>query len=274
VTYPVPTSLSPSRVESFTSCPLAFRFSSIERIPEPPAVHSTKGSFVHRVLELLFTAPPAARGGDAVEESFHRARVEYEAHPDFTLLGLDPAAGEAFFADSRSLVDNYLRMEDPSQVRDIGLEIRLEAALGDLTVRGIIDRLEIDHRDELVITDYKTGRPPGRQFEQSKMGAVHLYAYMCESVFGRRPVAVRLMYLRTGEVITATPSAESTRFVTTRATAVWNAVARACTTGDFRPRPGPLCRSCSFQRWCPEFGGDPDRAAVEAPAAFGLGAPQ
>ena len=274
MTYPVPTSLSPSRVESFTSCPLAFRFASIERIPEPPAVHSTKGSFVHRVLELLFTAPPTARTSEMVEHSFARARSEYEAHPDFTLLGLEPVAGEAFFTDSRSLVDNYLRMENPQEVRDIGLELRLEAALGELTVRGIIDRLEIDHRDELVITDYKTGRPPGRQYEQSKMGAVHLYAFLCESVLGRRPAAVRLMYLRTGEVITATPSAESTRFVTTRATAVWNAVARACTTGEFRPRPGPLCGSCSFQRWCPEFGGDPDRAAAEAPLAFGLGAPR
>ena len=32
--FPVPTSLSPSRVESFTNCPLQFRFASIERLPE------------------------------------------------------------------------------------------------------------------------------------------------------------------------------------------------------------------------------------------------
>jgi len=52
--YPVPTSLSPSRVEAFTSCPMAFRFASIERLPESPSPHTTKGSMVHRVLELLF----------------------------------------------------------------------------------------------------------------------------------------------------------------------------------------------------------------------------
>lgn len=271
MSYPVPTSLSPSRVEAFTTCPLAFRFSSIERIPEPPAVHSTKGSFVHRVLELLFTAPAQQRSVEAAQLSFAAARDEYLQHPDFTLLGLDDAASEAFFADSRTLVDAYLRMEDPTRVRDIGLELRLEAPLGELTVRGIIDRLEVSPDGDLVITDYKTGRPPGRQYEQAKMGGVHLYAYMCETVFGRRPAAVRLMYLRTGEVITAAPTPESTRFVTTRTTAVWNAVARACTTGDFRPRPSALCGSCSFQRWCPEFGGDPERAAVEAPVAFGLG---
>ena len=57
--FPVPTSLSPSRVESFLSCPMAFRFASIEKLPEPPSVHTTRGSLVHRALELLFTRPAA-----------------------------------------------------------------------------------------------------------------------------------------------------------------------------------------------------------------------
>ena len=54
MSFPVPVNLSPSRVEAFTSCPLAFRFASIEKLPEPPRPHTTKGSLVHRALELLF----------------------------------------------------------------------------------------------------------------------------------------------------------------------------------------------------------------------------
>jgi putative RecB family exonuclease len=77
------------------------------------------------------------------------------------------------------------------------------------------------------------------------------------------------MYLRSGETITVAPSEQSVRFLTTRTTAVWKAVERACTTADFRPRQGPLCKSCAFQQWCPAFGGDPDLAKVEAPIAFG-----
>jgi putative RecB family exonuclease len=51
---------------------------------------------------------------------------------------------------------------------------------------------------------------------------------------------------------------------------VWKAVERACVTGDFKPHPTARCGSCSFQPWCPSFGGDPERAHVEAPVAFGL----
>ena len=119
---------------------------------------------------------------------------------------------------------SYLRMEDPTRVRDIGLELRLEAHVGDLALRGIIDRLELDDDGELVVTDYKTGRAPSERYEQSSLGGVHFYSFLCESVLGRRPAAIRLMYLRTGEVITAVPSAQSVRFITTRANAVWKAV--------------------------------------------------
>jgi putative RecB family exonuclease len=273
VSFVVPTSLSPSRVEAFTSCPMAFRFASIEKLPEPPSSAATKGSMVHRALEVLFTHAAPDRGGETVIRSFQQAVQEYTVDPELTLLGLDEGQHEAFVADAWTLMESYLRMEDPTQIRDVGLEVRLEAQVGDLTLRGIIDRLEIGSEGELIVTDYKTGKAPGLKYEQSKLGGVHFYSFLCESVLGRRPAAIRLMYLRSGETITAIPSEQSVRFITTRTTAVWKAVERACTTEDFRPRQGPLCKVCSFQQWCPAFGGDPDLAKLEAPVAFGRLAP-
>jgi putative RecB family exonuclease len=264
--FDVPTSLSPSRVEAFTSCPLAFRFTSIEKLPEPPSVWTTRGSVVHRALELGFSVPPAERTPDRFRQVLETALVEYRDDAEFTGLGLDDDAATAFAAECRQLVENYLTMEDPRRVRPIGLELRLEARVegdaGTLALRGIIDRLEL--RDgELVVTDYKTGRAPSVNWELKSLAGVQFYSFLCEQVFGRRPAVVRLMYLRAGEVIEAVPSAQSVRFISTRAKAVWKAVERACGTGDFRPRPSALCQSCGFQRWCPAFGGDPERAAIE-----------
>lgn len=271
VMFPVPTSLSPSRVESFVSCPMAFRFSSIERLPEPPSPHTTKGSLVHRALELLFTLPAADRSITSARPAFDRAVEEYRTDPEFTMLALDDAAAGAFFADAWALVERYFDMEDPRAVRDIGLELRLETQVGDLTLRGIIDRLELDTDDNLIVTDYKTGRSPGLRYEQNSLAGLNFYSLLCEQVLGRRPVAIRLMYLRSGEVISAAPTEQSVRYVRTRTSAVWRAVEKACTSGDFQPKPGPLCRSCAFSSWCPEFGGDPARAAVEAPLRYGSG---
>jgi putative RecB family exonuclease len=58
---PLPRSLSPSKVASFKDCGLAFKFSAIDRLPEPPSPWATKGTLVHRALELLMLDPPELR---------------------------------------------------------------------------------------------------------------------------------------------------------------------------------------------------------------------
>lgn len=266
--WTTPTSLSPSRVESFLSCPLAFRFASIERLPDPPTVATTKGSLVHRALELLFENPAVERTPAMLDRCVDAAIAEYREHPDFTHLQLAEDDARRFFTEARELAANYLTLEDPRRVRAIGLELKLEAPVDGLTLRGIIDRLDLLDDGRLVVTDYKTGRAPSQNFEKKSLSGVHFYAFLCEAVFGQIPAAVRLMYLRSGEVITATPTSQSTRFLTTRTNAVWKAVATACERDDFRPKPSTLCSYCAYQRWCPAFGGDPSLAAVEAPVVL------
>jgi len=267
-TFPVPMSLSPSRVSSFTSCPMQFRFSSIEKLPEPPGVATTKGSIVHRALELLFVRRAAARTPEALAIDMATALEEYRTDPDYVGLRLDVDAATKFDRDCHALIDKYFAMEDPTTVREIGLELWMEAPVGHLTLRGIIDRLELDDDGELVVTDYKTGRAPSGNFEQKSLAGVHFYSFLCEALFGKRPAKIRLMYLASGETIETVPSAQSVKFITTRTTAVWSAVERACTTGDFRPRQSKLCDWCSFKQWCPAFGGNPALAATEAVAAY------
>jgi putative RecB family exonuclease len=267
-TFPVPMSLSPSRVSSFTSCPMQFRFSSIEKLPEPPGIATTKGTIVHRALELLFVRRAADRTREALAADMASALDEYRTHGDYVGLRLVGDDADAFDRDCHALVDKYFAMEDPKTVREIGLELWMEAPVGDLTLRGVIDRLELDADGELVVTDYKTGRAPSGNYEQKSLAGVHFYSFLCEAVFGKRPAKIRLMYLASGETIETVPSAQSVKFITTRTTAVWSAVERACTTGDFRPRQSKLCDWCSFRQWCPAFGGDPSLAADEAVAAY------
>ena len=253
-------------MDAFTSCPLAFRFVNLDHLPEPPAAPSTKGSLVHRALELLYVNPPARRTAADARAAYDRAVAEYLVLPDLVDLHLDEAELDAFVADGWALVEAAMRMEDPTTVTPIGLELWMEATAGDVALRGISDRLELDADGELIVTDYKTGRPPGARYELRSLGAVQVYSLLCEEVLGRRPVAVRLMYLRDGVTITAHPSAQSVRFVRTKAAAIHAAIAEACATDRFEPRPGWLCASCAYQRWCPAFGGDPALAVIESGA--------
>lgn len=264
----LPTSLSPSKVASFKDCALAFRFSSIDHLPEPPSPSATKGTLVHRALELLLCEPPGRRTLETGLACLEAARAEMASNPDFVDLHLDVHADAAFAAEAETLVRRYFELEDPSRVNPIGLELRLEARVGNLTLRGVIDRLELDPDGGLVVTDYKTGRTPGVAYEQSRLGGVHFYAFLCQQVLGHRPARVQLLYLAEPVAIVAEPSDQSIRGLQQRTQAIWKAVERACERDDFRPRPSPLCDWCSFQAYCPAFGGDPARASdlVSAPA--------
>ncbi len=255
-------SLSPSSVSSFTSCPLAFKFSYLDRLPEPPSVAASRGTLVHRALERLHDRPAAERSIDAALLDLDDAASELRDHPEFAGLGLDADQWAAFREEATVLVQRYFELEDPRSVRAIGLEIKLEARIGErFKIRGIIDRLELDADGELIVTDYKTGAAPREQHERARLVGVQIYALLCEQNFGRRPKRVQLLYLSTPEAIIAEPSEQSITGVTRKAEAIYKAIVRACTNDDFRPNRSALCSYCTFKPYCPAYGGDPALAA-------------
>lgn len=254
---PLPTSLSPSKVSSFTDCALAFRFSAIDRLPEPPSVAATRGSLVHAALERLFLLPPAERTPEAASRCLDQAAAAFRADDEeFNGLGLDAEAEAVFLGEAQVLLDKYFRLEDPTTITPIGLELMLTADIDGLHLRGIIDRLELDEQGQLVVTDYKTGRAPSEAMEQKRLGGVAFYSLLCERVLGQRPARVQLLYLANPVALISTPTEQSTAGLTRRLKAVWSAVERACDRADFRPNPSKLCDWCGFKEFCPAFGGE------------------
>jgi putative RecB family exonuclease len=260
MSFALPASLSPSKVASFKDCAMMFRFSAIDRVPEPPSPWAAKGTLVHRALELLMLENGPDRTIDKALACLAVAVPEILDGPEYAELPLTVEERAKFLADADVLVRKYFQLEDPTKIRPIGLELRMEASLGTLRLRGIIDRLELGPHGELIVTDYKTGKVPGVNYEQGKLGGVQFYAYLCEQMLGRRPDKVQLLYLSEPVAIVHEPSDQSIRGLTMRAKAIWTAVERACDREDFRPKPSRLCNVCSFKQWCPAFGGDPTQA--------------
>ncbi|HEY9388909.1 MAG TPA: PD-(D/E)XK nuclease family protein [Mycobacteriales bacterium] len=253
-------SLSPSRAGDFKTCPLLYRFRSIDRIPERPTAEQIRGTVVHAVLERLFDLPPQERTVDAavamVDPEWHRLDAARPVGEQ--LFGDDPDGARlaAWLGSARELVAGYFAVEDPRVLSPAGREELVEAVLPDgLLLRGYVDRLDVASTGELRVVDYKTGGMPREAFEARALFQMKFYALVLWRTRGVVPRELRLIYLADRDVLTYHPDAEElVRFERT-VVAIWRAIERAVRTEDFRPNPSRLCDWCDHHERCPAKGG-------------------
>ncbi|WFE35462.1 PD-(D/E)XK nuclease family protein [Micromonospora sp. WMMD975] len=263
-------SLSPSRAADFKTCPLLYRFRSIDRLPERPTVEQARGTLVHAVLERLFDLPAPARtpesAGDLVAPQWDRLVT---AEPELsTLFADDDTAGvEGFLRSAAALLEGYFAVEDPRRLEPAEREALISAVVDDeLLIRGYLDRLDVAPDGALRVVDYKTGGAPREAFEARALFQLKFYALVLWRTRGVVPRVLRLLYLKDAEVCDYAPDAEElVRFERT-VVALWRAIEQATVRQDFRPRPSRLCDWCSHQSRCPSFGGTPPPFPVAAAA--------
>jgi putative RecB family exonuclease len=254
-------SLSPSRATDFMTCPLLYRFRSIDRLPERPSPEAVRGSLVHAVLERLFDLPAAERTSAAA-----RALVG----PTWTALRDTEPALAAAIADSgfddpadwltevEGLVTRYFELEDPRRLQPAERELAVEVVLDSgLRLRGVIDRLDVSSTGAVRVVDYKTGRVPSEAFEGRALFQMKFYALVLWRLHGSVPRLLQLVYLREGEILRYVPDEADLRATERKLQALWAAIERATRLGDFRARPSRLCDWCDHRPLCPAHGGTP-----------------
>jgi putative RecB family exonuclease len=177
--------------------------------------------------------------------------------------GRDDAALAVWLDSASALLDTYFSLEDPREVAPAAVEERVEVVLdstelpGGLPLRGYVDRLDVDEDGGFRVVDYKTGAAPGERSELGALFQLKFYALAVLATRGVVPSELRLLYLADGQVLRYAPDAEELQRFTRLLEAIWAAVLRAGETGDFRPNPGPACRSCAFTALCPAWEGSP-----------------
>jgi putative RecB family exonuclease len=281
-TAPRRPSLSPSRAADFKTCPLLYRFRTIDRLPERKSLAAVRGTLVHSVLERLYDLPAAGRTVSAAQQLIEPAWAELRDQPGIAELfevaqddGAEtdanaPESVEAWLASAGKLVEKYFALEDPTRIQPDGREQLVEVTLPDgLLLRGFVDRVDVAPNGALRVVDYKTGSMPREAFEAKALFQMKFYALVLWRTRGVVAAQLKLIYLGDGDTLTYAPDeAELIRFERTLQ-AIWAAIERAVATGDFRPNKTRLCGWCDHQAVCPAFGGTPPPFPAEAAAAAG-----
>ena len=243
--------LSPSRASDFKHCPRLFKFRAIDKVEVPPTVHQARGTTAHLALQRLFDHPAEERTPALLFDLFREAWVELR-EIEYPGLFEDIEQERSWGIGSMEILGNYFAVEDPRTIEPIDRELDMCEQLGDITIRGILDRIE-EEQDALVITDYKTGKAPPERYALPAFFALKIYALLVRARTGRTPQTLRLLYLNGPTEYRLDVTDGQLDAMKRQLNALWAAINRAIETGSFPTRISRLCDFCQYRDRCPAF---------------------
>ena len=252
--------LSPSRASDFKQCPLLYRFRAVDKLPAPPSPAAARGTLVHAVLERLFDLPPEQRTPTAAAELVGpqwQTLVEQEPELAEMIAGDEARTLDSWFGEANALIETWFTLEDPTRLEPAERELYVETDVDGLVLRGYVDRLDVAPDGAMRVVDYKTGRSPSELFEGKALFQMKFYALVLWRLRGEIPRLLQLVYLGNGEVVRYSPDEHDLLSLERNLKAVWGAIERAATTGDWRPKTSRLCDWCDYRQFCPAWGGTP-----------------
>jgi hypothetical protein len=255
--------VSPSRLNLWLRCPLAFKLRYIDGIVPSTSPSLFLGKMVHLGLEWYYRHRQigVVMNSDEVAKRLGQAWDEAVQQED---VSFDPAVeGRALRRQAMDLVAAYMDHVGEDEPPPIAVETRLEAPLVDpdtgedleIPLLGVVD-LVTDDDDGPIIADFKTTARRGRPLDVIHEVQLTSYAYLFRYASGSLEAALEIR----GLVKTKTPRVELHRYEARTEThlrrlfAVIRAYLDDLDSGRFIFRPGLGCQMCDFrhdhcQRW-------------------------
>lgn len=251
-----PPHLSPSSIGTFKQCPLRYKYSRIDNLPEPPTEASILGNFVHDIAENLYNEPSENRTELRAKQIASEVWSLYEDRVAAVLQGSAEKI-RMFRWNAWWCVENLFKMEDPQALSFEGLESELNHTLfadsdTPVAIKGFIDRWNYED-GEIVIGDYKTGKVPGVRYREDKFFQLLLYGLVLQEQLKKPIKRIELLYIKNAELLQHIPTDEDIVRVSEDIKATRRAIDERCITHEFEHKRGRLCDWCNFKPICPAW---------------------
>ncbi len=150
--------LSPTRLRTYDTCPLQYRYRYLDRLPTPFTPRSLLGDAIHRTLEANFTEKKQTRKDLSLEAATEVFEAGWEEElPVGAPEGDDASAWAQAYDDGLRLLDFYLETIAPGVTPHlVEHRFRFEVPGLDLPVVGTVDLIDQNG----VVIDHKTSQRP------------------------------------------------------------------------------------------------------------------
>lgn len=244
---------SHSRLSTFETCPLQYKFAYIHKIRrEEEGIEAFMGSRFHDAMEKLYVELRSRVM--PIEEliRFYEEKWDAEYHEKVVVVDTTKTA-EDFRDLGRRCIENYYRRHHPfDRGTVLGLEKKVGVDLlgdGRYRIIGYIDRLARTRDGAYEIHDYKTSGSLPEQKHLDEDRQLALYAIAVRQMWpDAERIALYWHYVVFDKELTSSRTDAQLEKLKNGTAAL---IDRIEATTVFEPRESALCDWCSYQKLCP-----------------------
>jgi putative RecB family exonuclease len=246
---------SHSRLSCFENCPKQFEYRYVQKIEvDSEGIEAFLGKRVHEILERLYHH--VARHGQppSLAQVHERFRRDWRLHwHDKIEIVRKENPVEFYLQQGQRCLQNYYRSEYPFDAGEtIALEWSFSIQLdeeGRYRARGIVDRVKKGRDGKYEIHDYKTSGslPPRWRLDEDRQLALYQMG-LEQTLPDVEDVELVWHFMTFGKTIRSPRSVGQLNTLRSETIAL---IDRIEATTDYPPKPGPLCRWCSYKGLCP-----------------------
>lgn len=242
------TGFSFSAISTFKSCPRAFAYKYIKKLPEAfNTIEAYMGGCVHKTLEWAYN-----QRQEGYEPTLDMAREQYKGswnsgNFENIIIVKEDMAKEDYFNQGCDFIGyffNHIFPHDKSTT--LYLEHKFEMPLGEeIVYRGVIDRISKGADGTMRITDYKTGRVE-HPLENLQLPSYALYIFQHNI---DQEIELCFEDLREQRTMVVPFSRKELKRIKEELLQEIEQI-RNTNEGDFITKPSILCLWCGYNRIC------------------------
>jgi len=155
--------LSISGLNQYLNCPLEFFHLQVLRVPAPYSDHASYGSALHLAIRRYYERMLADK--EHVYPDLPTFKFLFEEEMRRIESRFAPGRFDQYLQTGLSRIEGLHRQDDWRAYRDVKVEYTIRRThLDGVPLTGVIDKIEFHPQLEVVVSDYKTGKP-----ERSKL---------------------------------------------------------------------------------------------------------
>ncbi|MFI5251436.1 MAG: RecB family exonuclease [Bacteroidota bacterium] len=248
---------SHSRIGSFETCPLKYKFRYVDQIKiEREGVETFLGSRVHEAIQKIYLDLNNGKINSLDDIlSFYRSSWERQWNLSIVITQNDLTADNYKLVGEKAVMDYYNRHNPFADGRTIGIEHPVIVDLngdGEYKLRGYIDRLVKTRDGVYEIHDYKTNKNLPTQEEQDADRQLAIYQIGIQKEWSDvQDVTLVWHFVRFDAVIRSRRTPEELDKLRRTLIARIGEIEDAVRQNDFPGKKSRLCDYCEYKPMCP-----------------------